>query len=429
MDRRSRDDMTIDASRLQVSVQEQERWRRRMSVTVPAAVVREEEQRTARQFASQARLKGFRKGHVPTRVIESRFGGALRKEALDNLIQEAYRQALTSERLQPISEGQIEDVQYAPEQDLKFEVAFDIQPVIELTRLGGFSVKRPKPEVKDEHVEQVLGRIREQNGAWRLVEEGQPVDGDLVSVKILRLDGTSTDARDYDFVLGKGDAIADIEAAIKTLAVGASGSAEGEFDINFPEDLPDESRRGTAERVRITLVSRRTLELPPMDDSLARQVGEFETLAQLVAKVREDMEKEAAQRSDAAVRGQLLELVLEANPFEVPASMVDRYLDTILSEAKNIPADKLAEARDQIRPEAERAVKRILAIDRIADAQGLAATEDDIDKRVEEIATTNATSPAKVYASLQKAGRIESIERELTERKVFDYLTAQSEIT
>lgn len=417
--------MTIDASRLQVSVQEQERWRRRMSVTVPASVVREEEQRTAKQFASQARLKGFRKGHVPTRVIESRFGGALRKEALDNLIQEAYRQALTSERLQPISEGHIEDVQYAPEQDLKFEVAFDVQPVIELSRLGGFSVKRPKPEVKDEHVDQVLGRIREQNGAWRSADEGHPVDGDLVSVKILRVDDEGAEAKDYDFVLGKGDAIPDIEAAIKTLAPGG----EGEFAISFPEDLPDETQRRPQERVRITLVSRRTLELPPLDDSLAKSVGDFETLAELTAKVREDMEKEAAQRSDAAVRGQLLELVLEANPFEVPASMVDRYLDTILSEAKNIPADKLIEARDQIRPEAERAVKRMLAIDRIADARGLAATEDEIDKRVEEIATANATSPAKVYASLQKAGRIESIERELTERKVFDFLTAQSEIT
>jgi len=400
-----------------------------MSVTVPAVVVREEEQRTAKHFASQARLKGFRKGRVPTRVIESRFGGALRKEALDKLIQEAYRQAITSERLQPISEGRIEDVHYEPEQDLKFEVAFDVQPVIELTRLGGFSVKRPSPEVNDEHVTQVLARIREQNGAWRLAEEGTPVEGDLVSVKILRLDGKSTEARDYDFVLGKGDAIPDIEAAIKTLVTGGGASAEGEFDIRFPEDLPDESRRGASERVRITLVSRRALDLPPMDDSLARQVGEFETLADLTAKVREDLEKEAAQRADSALRTQLLELVIEANPFEVPASMVDRYLDTILGQPKDVPAERLAEARDQIRPEAERAVKRILALDRIAEARGLTATEDDIDKRVEEIAAANSSTPAKVYASLQKSGRIESIERELTENKVFDFLKAQSEIT
>jgi len=420
----------IDASQLQVSVQEQERWRRKLSVTVPAAVVREEEQRTARQLASRANLKGFRKGRVPTHVIEKQFGGALRREALDKLIQEAYRHAIESEKLQPISEGQIEDVQYAPEQDLKFEVAFDIQPVIELARLGGFAVKRPVAEVKDQHVDDVLGRIREQNGAWRPVEEGSPVDGDLVSVKILRLDDTDAEARDYELVLGRGDAIPDIETAIRTLALSGQGSSnEGEFDIRFPDDFPDETRRGAQERVRITLVGRKTLELPPLDDSLAKQVGEFETLAELTAKIREDMEKEGAQRADSVVRAQLLDLVLEANPFEVPASMVDRYLDSILGDTKDVPAERLTEARTQLRPEAERAVKRILVIDRLAEAQSLTATEDEIDQRVEEIAAANQTTPAKVYASLQKAGRLESIERELTEKKVFRYLESQSEIT
>jgi trigger factor len=424
--------MAIDASLLQVSVQEQERWRRKLSVTVPAAVVREEEQRTARQLASRANLKGFRKGRVPTRVIEKQFGGALRREALDKLIQEAYRHAIESEKLQPISEGQIEDVQYAPEQDLKFEVAFDIQPVFELARLGGFAVKRPVAEVKDEHIDDVLARIREQNGAWRPVEGGTPADGDLVSVKILRLDDAQSaenaEARDYELVLGRGDAIPEIETAIKTLSIG-EGTSEREFDIRFPDDFPDESRRGVQERVRITLVGRKTLELPPLDDSLAKQVGEFETLAALTAKIREDMEKEGAQRAESVVRAQLLDLVLEANPFEVPASMVDRYLDSILGDAKNVPAERLAEARTQLRPEAERAVKRILVIDRLAEAQGLTATDDEIDQRVEEIAAANQTTPAKVYASLQKAGRLESIERELTEKKVFSYLESQSEIT
>ena len=124
--------MAIDASRLQVSVQEQERWRRRMSITVPAAIVQEEEQKAARQLASRAKLKGFRKGRVPTKMIANRFSGALRQEALDKLIGDAYRQALAVEQLRPISEGQIEDVKYEPEQDLSFHVAFDVQPIIEL---------------------------------------------------------------------------------------------------------------------------------------------------------------------------------------------------------------------------------------------------------------------------------------------------------
>ena len=179
--------MTIDASQLQVSVQEHERWRRVMSVTVPASVVQEEEQRAARQLASRARMKGFRKGRVPAKVIESRYGGALRREALDKLIGEAYREALAAEELRPISEGEIEDVQYQPEQDLTFAIAFDVEPVIDLERLGGFAVERSTPPVTDEHLASVLARIQEQNGVWQPVEEGSPEDRDLVSVRASRV--------------------------------------------------------------------------------------------------------------------------------------------------------------------------------------------------------------------------------------------------
>jgi len=411
--------MTIDASRLQVSVQEQERWRRRMSVTVPASLVQEEERKAAKHLASRARLKGFRKGKVPARVIESRFAGALRQEALDKLIGDAYRQALAAEQLKPISEGQVEDVRYEPQQDLSFFVAFDVQPVIDLGRLGGFSVERPASEVTDDQVQQVLERIQEQNGAWQPVEEGRPEDGDLVSVTLVRLaDGESGEARPYDFVLGQGDAIPDIEAAIKTLDPGK----EGEFDVSFP------SRGGEVERVKIALTTRRKLERPPLDDDLAKQVGDFETLDDLRARVRQDLEKEAADQAEGVVRGRLLDLLIDANPFEVPASMVERYVEGVLGDTKGVDEERLVEARNQIRPEAERAVKRILVIDRVAETQSLVASDEEIDARIEEIATANETTAAKVYASMQKSGRLDALERDLTERKVFEFLKEQSEI-
>jgi len=418
--------MSLDASRLQISVEEQEHWRRRMSVTVPAALVQAEEQKAARHFASRARLKGFRKGRVPTKVIKSRFGGTLRQEALDKLIGDAYRQALASEDLRPISEGELQEVKYEPEQDLVFSIAFDVQPKIELGRLGGFAVERPVPEVTDEHVDSVLTRIREQNGAWKPAEEGPPEDRDLVSVAMLKLDDEEAEGRDYDFVLGQGDALPDIEAAIKTLDPGG----EGDFDIAFPDDFPDESRRGDSERLRITLTARKTLELPELDDDLARQVGDFESLGDLEAKVREDLEKDAGQQAESVVRGRLLDLLLDANPFHVPQSMVDRYADGVIGDqTDSVPEDKLAEIRESIRPEAERAVKRILLIERVAETQELTATDDDIDARVEEIAEANDTMADKVYAEMQKAGRIETLERELTERRVFEFLMEQSEIT
>lgn len=419
--------MNLDASTLQISVEEEERWRRRMSVTVPASVVQAEEEKAAQKIASRANLKGFRKGRVPTKVIESRFGGALRQEALDKLIGAAYRQALAVEELRPISEGELEQVDYRPEQDLTFSIAFDVAPRFQVERIGGFAVGRSVQPVTEEQVDEVLARIQEQNGVWQPVEDGTPKVKDLVSVTITVLDESGEprgEGREYDVVIGQGDAIPDIEQAIQTLEPGASG----DFDIAFPDDFPDESRRGDTEQVRIELRALRTMDVPELDDDLARQVGDFETLEELRAKIREDMEKEAEQQADAQVRARLLDLLIEANPFDVPESMVRRYADGLIGD-QEVSEEQRADFYQQIRPQAERAVKRILVIERIAEMQGLLATEEDVDDRVEEIAEANNTDAAKVYAQLQKSGRLESLERELTEKAVFDFLKEQSEIT
>jgi trigger factor len=419
--------MSIDQSRLKISVQEQDRWRRRMSVTVPAAFVADEERKVAEKLAARLSMKGFRKGRVPKSVIESRFGGALRRETLDKVVGEAYRQALASENLQPISEGELEDVSYEPQQDLTFAIAFDVQPEIEVGRLGGFAVERPRVEVTEEHVNQVLESIRKQNGVWAPAEEGRPEDGHLVSVRIHKLDDDEgpAEGKDYEFVLGEGQALPDIEESIKTLASGETGT----FTVAFPDDFPDEARRGDEERVDITLSGRKVLELPDLDDGLASQVGDFETLAELRDRVREDLVKDADQQSESVVRGRLLELLMEANPFEVPRSMVARYADSVLGDQPGLPPERLEEVRDSIRPEAERAVKRFLLMDRIAETQQLVATEADLDERVQEIAEKNDMAPEKVYARLQKSGQLESLEREITEAKVFAFLEEQSEIT
>ena len=419
--------MTLDPSNLQISVTEHERWRRSMSVTVPASVVHQEEKKAAVHLAGRSRLKGFRKGHVPPKLIESRFGDSLRKEAQDRLIGEAYRSALVTQELRPISEGQIQEVTYEPDQDLVFSIEFDVQPVIELEKLGGFVVERPSADVNEEHIAQVIQRVREQNGEWKPAEDGHAKDGDVVSVRIMKVDDEAGDeGKEYEFLLGQGDALPDIEAAIRTLDIGASG----EFDVAFPDDFPDESRRGDSERIQITVLGRKELELPPLDDDLAKKVGDFETLADLEARIKEDLEKDAKEQSESVVRGRLLDFLLEANPFEVPLSMVDRYAEGVIGEQQGeLEPERLKEVKESIRPEAERAVQRILMVEHVAHTQTLTANDDDIDVRVQEIAEKNNSTAAQVYASLQKAGRLEMIEREITETRVFEFLKGQSEIT
>ncbi|MEC9355223.1 MAG: trigger factor, partial [Gemmatimonadota bacterium] len=351
----------------------------------------------------------------------------LRQEALDNLVSEAYKKALALKELRPISEGEIENINYRPEEDLVFSIVFDIHPEIEISRLGGFAVERPVTEVTNEHVDKVLDRIREQNGAWKPIEAGTPEDGNLVSVNIRRLDDDQSDeGREYEFILGQGDALPDIEVAIKSLEL----NKKGEFDISFPDDFPDEDRRGDLERIELTFLGRKELELPELDDDLAKQAGEFETLDDLKVGVRDDLQKEASNQAESVVRDRLLDLLVEANPFDVPVSMVDRYIDGVVGEeSKNLEPDKLKEVQDSIRPEAEKAVKRILILEKIAETQSLAATDEEIDARITEIAEANDSTTENIYANLQKSGQLEMFKRELTEKKIFSFIEKQSEIT
>lgn len=417
----------IDASQIDVTVTEGERWRRTLNVTVPADVVEAEKGAITRQLASRMKVKGFRSGKVPTSVIAKRYGPAVEREALDQLIRNAYQEAITSSELSPISEGEVEDVSFEPKEPLSFKVSFDVRPEITLTRLGGFKAERPSPAVPDDAVDQVFERLREQNATWESSEDGAPEDGDHVEVELARLDGSPEEAepKQYDFVLGQGSAIPDIENAIQTLAPGE----DGEFDVTFPEDFAEEARRGEQQRLQARLLTRRIRRLPDLDDDFAQSVGEFESLDALRSKISEDLEEDAGKQAEAAVRGQLLDLVLDANGFEVPASMVDGYLDSMIGAPEGADPEKLTELKTRLAPESERAVKRMLLIDRIAEQEGLRATDDDIDGKIEEIAERAGESPSKVYANLQKSGKLASLEQELTEEKLFEFLKSQSEIT
>ena len=208
--------------------------------------------------------------------------------------------------------------------------------------------------------------------------------------------------------------------------IGDDGIAD--FVVRFPDDFPTEERQGEEQHLRIKLVGRRVQELPDADDAFAGSLGEFESLADLKSKIREDLEREAREREEGAVRGQLLDFVVDANPFSVPESMIERYMESILGSADGVAPEKLAELKAQLAPEAERSVKRILAIDRIADGQSLRATEAEIDERVESIAERSGQTPAQVYGDLQRSERMEALEREITEANVFDFLKSQSEI-
>lgn len=457
--------MPIDVSKLQVELEEGERWQRTLNITIPAEIVTAERRAAIRKLRSRIKLPGFREGKVPVSVVEKRFGPALDQELLDRVIGEAYRGVLKEQSLRPISEGQVGEVEYKADQDMSFQVTFDVAPEPDIERLSGFQVTRPRIAVGEDDVGKVLDRLLDQQGSWREVSDGQPEQGDQVTVRIQRLgdadeggaeadegDGADPTAaetnegevpaaaeaddapappvdeepRRYEFKLGDGEALPDVEAAIQSLEVGESG----EFTVTFPQDFPNEERRGKADRLRIFLDARQARDLPELDDEFAAKVGDFSSLEELKERIREDLEKEAEQEMESAVRGRLLDQVVAANPFPVPRSMVDQYIRSAAGDEKNeLGEEEMVQLREQFGPRAESSVQRFIVIDRIARSRELEATEDDLDERIEEMAERSGSNPGEIYARLQKSGQLDRLQREITERKVFDFLKSESTIT
>ncbi|MFO7894052.1 MAG: hypothetical protein R6U63_09970 [Longimicrobiales bacterium] len=181
-------------------------------------------------------------------------------------------------------------------------------------------------------------------------------------------------------------------------------------------------------RIRLKLLSAEHPELPEEGDAFAAELGEFTSMDDLRARVRDDLKAEAAREADQEVRRQLIQQVLDANPFDPPPSLVDQYLDNLLEAPEDADPSEVASAKQQARPAAEHAVRRMLVIDRVAELESLHATQEDVDARVAEIAAENDMEEAEVRRQLAQSGRLQALASDLMERRVFDYLKSLSTI-
>jgi trigger factor len=395
-----------------------------LHVTVPVDRVREAEARALKYYASRARLPGFRPGKAPETVVRKRFGDAIRQTVLEEVIRESWETAKTSESLKPITDPAIRNLKFEEGSPIEFELHVEVRPELKLDRIGGFRLERRLAPVEESAIDEQLARIREHKAAWIPVEGGKPAPGQMVRVEVAPIEnGVAGPSQPHDLVLGENQAIPELEEQIMSLLPGESTEAE----VRFPDDHPDESRRGQTRRVRIALHEVKRQELPPLDDALAREAGDFEGLEALRAAIREDLEREAGREADSQVRRQLLSEIVEANRVEAPHSLVHRLIHGY-AEMYKVSEAQLPGFEQQFHQIAETQVKRDLVLDALVETHGLRATEAELDERINSIAAARGVPPGQVYASLQKANRLQELERSITEGKVFDFLLKQSTI-
>lgn len=409
---------------IQITATKAEGAERRLQVAVPAARVAEARNKAAARVSKQVRIPGFRPGKAPAAMVKKAYAQAIDQEAVDQLLREAFEAVLAQEKLDLATQPHAHDVKFGEDQSLSFELHCEVRPTIALSKLEGFRVMRPKSDVTDEMVQEQLDRLLEQRATWTPVE-GKPAEGDLVTVTLATAedDGTIPEGREYRLVMGAGQAIAGIEEMVLSMSIGETK----EQPVKWPEDFPDEAQRGKTKPVRATLSEIKKKSVPPLDDAFAAEMGDFASLDALKETIRTDLGENLVREADAAARTQLLDEIVTANPFDLPPSWVKQMVQAY-AEAYRIPQEEILKFGDEIKGMAERQVRRDLIIDTLAEKESLVATEADVDAKVAELAGKRGEDAGKMYASLQKAGRLRELERGITEDRVFAWLLERNTI-
>jgi trigger factor len=409
---------------IQITATKSEGAERRLQVAVPPARVAEARNKAASRVAKQVRIPGFRPGKAPAAMVRKQYAQAIDQEAVDALLREAFETVLEKEKLDLATQPHAHDVKFGEDNGLSFELHCEVRPAVKLEKLEGFRVMRPADAVTDEAVQEQIDRVREQRATWTPVE-GKPSEGDLVTVMLSTADetGAMPEPKEYRIVLGAGQAIAAIEEVILGMTIGETV----EKSVKWPEDFPDESQRGKSKPVHATLTEVKKKELPPLDDAFAAEMGDFASLDAFQTAVREDLAANLTREADAAARTQLLDEIVTANPFDLPPSWVKQMIKAY-AEAYRIPEDEIVKFADEIQGMAERQVRRDLIIDTLAEREQLTASEADVDAKVAEMAEKRGEDAGRLYAALQKAGRLRELERSITEERVFAWLLERNTV-
>jgi trigger factor len=395
-----------------------------LAVSVPPERVRAAEDKATAAYQAQAKLPGFRKGKAPAAVVRKRFADDIRQQTLETILRESWQRAVEQEALKPIADPHISNLKWEPDAAVTFDLHVEVRPELKLERLTSFKLTRKVAPVTAEQVDAQLNQMREQRAPWAPVTAELPKPKDLVQVTIAQREGDAVkEPVPYQLVLGDGRAIPEVEERIMTLRPGETVDAT----VRFPDDFSEEAKRGQSRDIRLTLQEVKRQQLPELDESFAREVGDFESVDALRRAVREDLEKEAAREADSRVRSELIDQIIAANNVSPPRPLVERALG-VFAQAYGIPEDRWPQFATEFRPIAEAQVRRDLILDYVVEKEGLRITEAELDAKIGELAQKRGIPPAQLYASLEKSKRLRDLERGLTEEKVFGFLLSQSTV-
>jgi trigger factor len=411
--------------------------RRELELEIPAETVQKAVARVAKEFARVARVPGFRPGKAPETLIRRRFADDIKSEVLQSLVPEQIERAVTESKLVPVTQPQVDKLDFPESGPVKFRAVFEVLPEFELGQYKDLEVEIDDVQIEDSDVEKGLEELRDRAATFVPVEGRAIADGDYAQLKLNGIPAGGGEPLEADSVLCHVGGEETMEPFNENLR-GASAGDRKNFDVTYPSDYPDPKLQGKTYTYAVEVLGLKEKKRPDLTDEFAKDVSDAQSLDELRKKMRDNLEAARTHRQNEQAREKLLGQIVKSHDFPVPEALVEGQMDSRLErtvrslasqgvDPRAVNVDWVA-LRSRQKDRSIEDVKAELLLDRIATAEKIEVSDEEVDKQITEIAERSGESATAVRANLTRQGALDRMKSKLRSEKTLDWLCSNSRI-
>jgi trigger factor len=417
---------------------EQNACRRELDLEIPADEVSKAMERVTKDFAKVARVAGFRPGKAPLSLIRRKFADDIKGEVLQTLVPQQVEKAITEQKLTPVSQPQVQKLEFNDGQALKFQAVFEVLPEFDLGDYKNLAFEMPEMNVVDEDVTKTLEEMRERAAAFAPVEGRAVQDGDFVQLKLTGTpegEGEPLQAESVLCHIGSEETMAPFNENLHGVNIGE----HKDFDVDYPADYPDAKLSGKKYRYSVDVLAIKTKKLADLNDDFAKDVSDATTLEELQGKIKAGLEHQRDHKQKDLLREKVLGEIVKLHEFDVPRSLVEHQMDVRLERVVRSLAQQGVDPRavniDWVslrKRQEERAkddVKAELIVDRVASAENIDVNDEEVEHELQHLAGHSNESAEALRARLTKEGTLDRIKAKLRSDKTLDWLAQNARVS
>lgn len=431
---------------MQVKVEKLEKSRAKLTVDIEADVLEKAMEEAYRKNVKKINIPGFRKGKAPRKIIELNYGpNVFLEDAVDILLLRLYQDALAETEIQPVAQPDVDVEQIDPAEGATFTYTVDVYPQLELGQYKGLQVEREIVKITDESVDDVLRQEQDRNSQLVVADRTTVQEGDFAVIDFVGyVDGkpfSGGAGENHTLEVGAGTFIPGFEEQLVGFEVGVTG----DIQVTFPEEYHAEQLAGQEATFTVTVKELKEKSLPEIDDEFVKDISEYETLDELKAVIRKNLEDEATRRTTAKVENRLLELIAEDSPCEIPQSMIDHQAEHIMEDylasiarrgvSEEMYLEMTGQSREEIRasfePVAKTWIMHDLILEAIREQEGITVSGEEVNEKIQEYLSHGGELTPEVEGRMREywESQREAIEHTIGRTKTIQLIVDHAEIT